>query len=104
MYRSAVQGVELVLRYGKNAYIYIFSNHTVALGDNDFDTQVSYDAGEQPVDSKLDPYGSPNEAGTTSLETDSFTGVYPILYGMSAIDYLSSGDIYSATTKAIISL
>jgi hypothetical protein len=82
---------------------YTFSNHIVVLGDNDFGTQVSYNAGEQPVDSKLDPFGLANPAGTTSLETDSFTGVYPILYGMSATDYLSSGDIYSATTRAIIS-
>lgn len=82
-----------------------FSSHIVVLGDNDFDTQVSYDAGEQPVDSKLDPFGSANPAGTTSLETDSFTGVYPILYGMSAVDYLSSGDIYTdaGIDKAIIS-
>ena len=81
---------------------YTFSNYTVILDSNTFSTQVSYDAGEQPVDSKLDPYESPNPAGTTNLETDSFTGVYPILYGMSATDYLSSGDIYLATSKAVI--
>jgi hypothetical protein len=84
---------------------YTFSNHVVAPGDNSFSTQVSYDPGDQPVDSKGDNFGSPNPAGTTSLETDSFTGVYPILYGMSATNYLSSGDIYAdaGIDKAIIS-
>jgi hypothetical protein len=79
-----------------------FSNYIVTLGSNNFSTQVDYNVGQQPVDSKLNNYGSPNPPGTTDLETDSFTGVYPILYGMSATDYLSSGDIYSATSKAVI--
>jgi hypothetical protein len=95
-----ISGSTTINNGGVNTYT--FSNYSVVLGSNNFSTQVSYDAGEQPVDSKGNNYESENPAGTTTLETDSFTGVYPILYGMSAIDYLSSGDIYSATSKAII--
>ena len=95
-----ISGSTTINNGGTNTYT--FSNHIVISGSNNFSTQVSYNAGHQPVNSKLDPDGSPIPAGTTDLETDSFTGVYPILYGMSATDYLSSGDIYLATSKAII--
>lgn len=81
-----------------------FSNHIVILDNNTFSTQVSYNAGQQPVDSKEVNFGIANSAGTTPLETDSFTGVYPILYGMSTTNYLAGGNIYEdvGISKAVI--
>ena len=83
---------------------HIFSNHIVVLGSNNFSTEVDYNAGQQPVDSKGVDFGAANPAGTTDLETDSFIGVYPILYGMSATNYLAGGDIYgdAGINKAVI--
>lgn len=53
------------------------NNYIVAEGNNTWTSQVSYDAGEQPLSNRGNPYDSPLPAGTTTAITREIIGVYP---------------------------
>lgn len=75
-------------------------SYNITLGSNSWSSTVTYGAGPQPVNNFGANSGSPASAGTLTNGT-TINGVYPFIYGMSATDYTSSGDIYSALTKLI---
>lgn len=72
---------------------YIFSSHIITPGANSFSSYVTYDSGQQPVDSKGVNSGSPISAGSTAQETDTLTGIYPYFYGSSSAATLSVADV-----------
>lgn len=53
------------------------NNYIVLLGNNTWTSRVSYDAGEQPLSSKGNPYDSPLPSGTTTNIAQTIIGVYP---------------------------
>ncbi|MCP4252987.1 MAG: hypothetical protein GY936_17795 [Ignavibacteriae bacterium] len=54
-------------------------SYTILQGNNTWTSAVSYDAGEQPLDSVGDNFDSPLPAGTTSPpKSKSLIGVYPV--------------------------
>lgn len=57
--------------------------HTITLGTNNWAATVSYDAGEQPLDSEGGNYDSPLGASTTGSKATEITGLYPYFYGTS---------------------
>jgi len=71
-----------------------FNNVKVLLGTNSFPTFVSYSAGEQPLYSDGTAYTDPPQLAGVLSDSNTFTGVYPILFGTSATNYSSTGDIY----------
>jgi hypothetical protein len=54
------------------------SSYTVLNGVQSWTCGVMYDAGEQPKSSKGNNYSSPLPSGTTSISTQTITGVYPV--------------------------
>lgn len=57
------------------------NDYVILAGANTWSSTVSYDAGEQPLDSKGGNFGSPLPAGTTSSQSVTVTGIYPWFYG-----------------------
>ena len=53
-------------------------SYTIIPGNQSWQSSVSYDAGQQPLDSIGNPFSSALPAGTTSNNTRTLTGVYPI--------------------------
>jgi len=58
---------------------------TAAVGNQSWFTTVSYDAGVQPYDNKGDPYLSPEPADSTTTNTITIEGVYPLFGTTSSI-------------------
>ncbi len=54
------------------------TNYSVLRGSQSWSSRVSYDAGEQPLDSEGGNYDSPYPQGTTTYQTVSFEGVWPL--------------------------
>jgi len=70
-------------------------NYTTVQGNNTFSGSVTYNAGPQGYDSDGNPYGSPYTAGTSSSQSTSFEGVYPIFATTSSIGSLTKQGLYS---------
>jgi hypothetical protein len=51
--------------------------YTILIGGQSWTSFVSYDAGEQPLSSKGNPFGVPLPAGNTAASSVTITGVYP---------------------------
>ncbi len=80
------------------------TNHTVVSGNNTFSGTVTYGTGSQPLDSDGNPYDSPLSGGTSSSQTTSFEGVYPIFATTSSIGTLSEQGLYSMISGNAIEL
>lgn len=72
------------------------NSYNVIIGTQSWTNTVSYDIGPQPLDSKGDPYDSPLSAGTTSVKTTSFEGVYPL--------YATTSNITTLTKQSLVSM
>lgn len=72
------------------------TGYTVLNGANSFTGTVSYAQGPQPKDSKNLNYDFPYPAGTSALQSTSFTGIYPYYW------YKSSSPITAASMKTAI--
>lgn len=59
----------------------VVSNYTVLAGANTWSSSVRYDAGVQPLDSDGNNFNIPLPSGTTSVKTQTITGIYPWFYG-----------------------
>ena len=57
------------------------NNYEILLGANTWTSTVSYDIGEQPLDSDGGNFSTPLPAGTTGVKTTSINGIYPWFYG-----------------------
>ena len=53
-------------------------SYTIVQGNQSWQSSVSYDQGQQPLDSIGNNFNSPLAAGTTSNNTRTLTGVYPV--------------------------
>ena len=80
------------------------SSYTVLAGAQSWTGAVSYDAGEQPLDSDGNDYDSPLSAGTTSAITRTITGVYPVFATTSAIGTLTKQSLQSMSTYIQVSM
>lgn len=75
------------------------SNHVVESGANSWSGSVSYDAGEQPLDSDGNDFGSPLSAGDTSEVTRTITGVYPVFATSVSIDTSTKQSLQSMSAN-----
>ena len=57
------------------------NNYEILLGANTWTSTVSYDIGEQPLDSDGGNFSTPLPAGTTGAASNTITGIYPWFYG-----------------------
>ena len=80
------------------------TNHTVVSGNNTFSGTVTYGTGSQPLDSDNNPYDSPLAGGTSSSQSTSFEGVYPIFATTASIGILSEQGLYSMISGNAIEL
>jgi hypothetical protein len=72
------------------------TGYTVLNGSNSFTGTVTYAVGPQPLDSKGANFNTPLVAGTSPLQSTSFTGIYPYYW------YKSSTQITAADMKTAI--
>ena len=71
------------------SYLTSIIGWVVDLGSQSWGGRVAYDAGEQPLSSKGNPYDEPLPAGETSEKTVTITGVLPYFATTGAIDVLA---------------
>jgi hypothetical protein len=79
-----------------NTLNYFISNYTVVIGLNTWTCKVTYNEGEQPLDSAGNPFSTPLPAGETDVITRSFEGVYPL--------FCTSNNITTATQQVLVSM
>ena len=72
------------------------SSYTVLTGAQSWTESVSYNIGEQPLDSEGGNYSTPLAAGTSATQTQTITGVYPW--------YATSVAIATLTKQALTSM
>lgn len=68
---------------------YTVTGYVANQGQNTFYGTVAYLAGKQPLNSINLPYLSPSPAGTSSIQSASFEGVYPLFGTVVSIEYTS---------------
>lgn len=76
--------------------IYSVSDWEVLQGINNFAGKVNYNEGPQPLDSKGNNFDNPYPAGTSSVQTTSFEGVYPL--------FATTVNITTATKQTLVSM
>lgn len=64
--------------YPATPYNHTLNNYDVSIGTQTWNSHWDYDAGVQPFDSAGNPYDSSLAAGSTSSNSVSFEGVYPL--------------------------
>ena len=64
--------------YPSSPNVQTVNPYTVLIGTQTWTNYWEYDEGVQPYDSNGDPYDSPLPAGSTSTDSLSFEGVYPL--------------------------
>lgn len=74
----------------------VVSGYTVMQGTNSFNGTVTYVDGVQPLNSKDEPFDSPFSAGTSTVQSTSFEGVFPL--------FASTVNITTATQQALVSM
>ena len=78
--------------------------YIVLIGNQNWTNTVSYDAGQQPLDSTGGNFGSPLPAGTTSVDTVTITGVYPVFATTVALGTFTKQNLQVMTTYIQVSL
>ena len=73
---------------------------TTVSGANTVTASVNYGVGNQPLDSKGNPVGSPTSAGSLST-SKSFTGLYPYFYGVIEPEQTIDDVVLSNLTKVV---
>ena len=76
--------------------VQVVSGYVVTIGNQSWTSYVDYLEGPQPYDNKGNPYGSPLSAGSTSTDTITVEGVYP-LFG-------TTSDITVSTQQSLVSM
>ena len=79
-------------------------SYTVLIGNQNWTCAVSYDAGQQPLDSSGNNFGSPLPAGTTSPDTVTITGGYTPFATTVALGTLTKQPLQVMTTYIQVSL
>jgi hypothetical protein len=79
-------------------------SYTVIQGNNNWTSAVSYDAGQQPLDSVGNTFNSPLPAGTTSNITRQMKGVYPTFATTVSLGTLTKQTLQSMTTYEQVSM
>lgn len=82
--------------YPSSPFTYTLGSYEVTQGVQTWTNKWDYDSGVQPYDSKGDPYDSSLAAGTTSTDSLSIEGVYPI--------YATTVNITSLTEQPLVSM
>jgi len=85
------------------------TNYSILLGSNTWTSSISYDIGEQPLDSAGGNFSTPLAAGTTGAVSNTITGIYPWFYGTVAgatrptpnQALIDSGDINKQVTSSV---
>tara|TARA_B100000900_G_scaffold130893_1_gene110714 strand:- start:426 stop:1559 length:1134 start_codon:yes stop_codon:yes gene_type:complete len=77
-------------------------SYTVLQGSQSWTGSVSYDAGQQPLDSVGGNFGSPLPAGTTSAITRTITGVYPVFATTSSLGVMTKQSLQGMTTNITV--
>lgn len=72
-------------------------------GNNTWTSTVSYDAGEQPLDSDGGNFNSPLAAGTTGSQSATISGVYPVFFGTSSTKPTAGSALLVGASKDVIS-
>lgn len=71
---------------------------TVMAGINMFTGQVTYQTGQQPLNSANEPVGDPLQGGTSPMQVTVFEGVYPIYATVDSIEELTELPLVSMLT------
>ena len=79
-------------------------SYTIVQGNNNWTSAVSYDAGQQPLDSAGNNFNSPLPAGTTSNLTRTLKGVFPTFATTVSISTLTKQDLQSMTVYEQVSM
>ena len=79
-------------------------SYTIVQGNNNWTSAVSYDAGQQPLDSAGNNFNSPLPAGTTNTITRNINGVYPTFATTVIISTLTQQDLQSMTIYEQVSM
>jgi len=85
--------------------INLAGSYTILQGNNTWTSAVSYDAGQQPLDSVGDNFDSPLPAGTTSPpKSRSLVGVYPVFATTSNITTLTQQGLQSMSQRIQVAM
>lgn len=79
-------------------------SYTVVQGNNSWTSAVSYDAGQQPLDSAGNNFNSPLPAGTTNTITRNINGVYPTFATTVSLGTLTKQTLQSMTVYEQVSM
>ena len=80
------------------------ASYTIVQGNQSWTSSVSFDAGEQPLDSSGNNFGSPLPAGTTSTITRTITGVFPVFATTSSLGVMTKQSLQGMTTDIVVDM
>lgn len=82
----------------------VVDNYLIVQGNQTFTSRVGYDEGPQPYDNKGVPFESPLPAGSTTVKSVTFEGVYPIFASSVTIGVLTQQSLVSMISGNYIQL